>query len=447
MRQAPALAGAAFSFGKPAVRGVYTYTSFGGILMVQRNRGYFKIKSTGKYIRTFQFITLAAAIFAAAVFGWFASQVINPSVASSLDQKPKTVVKGPGSAFLTKNVIAHIAEDAGKCVVNIDTKQSVSVPDSQFHFGLPFKQFEYFFGPSASPFSEKFNGESKKKTLRRFETRGAGSGVIIRSDGYVLTNNHVVKKADDIEVTLADGRKFKGKVVGRDSFTDLALVKIEADKLPIIKFGTSDKVKPGDWAIAIGNPSGLDHTVTFGIISALGRSLSELGTNVELIQTDAAINPGNSGGPLLNIDGELIGLNTAIKSGVQNIGFAIPIDVARDVVEQLLDKGQIARPFLGIYMQTMDEKLAKSLGVSEDTKGVVIARVSPDSPAAASGLKMGDVISRIDGKEVEDGKSVQKIVRKHKPGDKLNFLINRGGELLAQEVKVGDYPMELSSDN
>ncbi|HMP52900.1 MAG TPA: trypsin-like peptidase domain-containing protein, partial [Candidatus Melainabacteria bacterium] len=312
-----------------------------------------------KSLRAFQILVLTAAFLAVALFGWFANQLLSPSVASSLDTKPSVnVSSSPASAFLTKNVISHIAEDAGKCVVNIDTKQSVSIPDGQFSFGLPFKQFQYFFG-ERMPFDDDSDREFKGE--RKFESRGAGSGVIIRSDGYVLTNNHVVRKADDIEVTLSDGRKFKGKVVGRDSFTDLALVKIEANKLPIIRFGKSDQVKPGDWAIAIGNPSGLDHTVTFGIISALGRSINALGSNVELIQTDAAINPGNSGGPLLNIDGELIGLNTAIQSGAQNIGFAIPIDVARDVVDQLLNKGQIDRPYLGIYMQDLNEKLAKSL--------------------------------------------------------------------------------------
>lgn len=397
-----------------------------------------------KSLRAFQILVLTAAFLAVALFGWFANQLLSPSVASSLDTKPSVnVSSSPASAFLTKNVISHIAEDAGKCVVNIDTKQSVSIPDGQFSFGLPFRQFQYFFG-ERMPFDDDSAREFKGE--RKFESRGAGSGVIIRSDGYVLTNNHVVRKADDIEVTLSDGRKFKGKVVGRDSFTDLALVKIEANKLPIIRFGKSDQVKPGDWAIAIGNPSGLDHTVTFGIISALGRSINALGSNVELIQTDAAINPGNSGGPLLNIDGELIGLNTAIQSGAQNIGFAIPIDVARDVVDQLLNKGQIDRPYLGIYMQDLNEKLAKSLGVPADTAGVVIARVTSDGPAAGSGLKMGDVITRIDGTEVKDGKSVQRIVRKHKPGDKLNVLVNRSGSLVATEVKVGDYPGDVKED-
>lgn len=398
-----------------------------------------------KSMGAFQILVLTAAFLAFTLAGWFANQLLCPSVASSLDSKPSVnVSSSPASAFLTKNVISHIAEDAGKCVVNIDTKQSVSIPDGPFSFGLPFKQFQYFFGERL-PFDNDYSGQEPKKE-HKFESRGAGSGVIIRSDGYVLTNNHVVRKADDIEVTLSDGRKFKGKVVGRDSFTDLALVKIDANKLPIIRFGKSERVKPGDWAIAIGNPSGLDHTVTFGIISALGRSINALGSNVELIQTDAAINPGNSGGPLLNIDGELIGLNTAIQSGAQNIGFAIPIDVARDVVEQLLNKGQIDRPYLGIYMQDLDQKLAKSLGVPADTKGVVIAKLSEDSPAAGSGLKLGDVITRIDGTEVTDGKSVQKIVRKHKPGDKLNVLVSRSGSLVATEVKVGDYPGDVKED-
>ncbi|MBZ0185436.1 MAG: PDZ domain-containing protein, partial [Candidatus Obscuribacterales bacterium] len=187
----------------------------------------------------------------------------------------------------------------------------------------------------------------------------------------------------------------------------------------------------------------LDHSVTFGIISALGRSLNEVGPNVELIQTDAAINPGNSGGPLLNIEGEIIGLNTAMKGNAQNIGFAIPIDIAANVVEQLLENGKIQRPFLGIYMQDMNEKMAKSLGVPASTKGVVVAQVAPDGPAAKSDLKIGDVIQKIDGKSVEDGKQVQAIVRAHKPGEKINMLLNRNGSLIASEVKIGDYPTEI----
>src|SRR5579885_1415457 len=288
----------------------------------------------------------------------------------------------PTNQALGYNTVADIASEASKYVVNIDTKKSTTVPDAPFHFNLPFKDFEFFFGPDMQPFDQK------GLTPRKFESKGTGSGVIYRADGYILTNNHVVQ-ADEITITLADKRTFKGKVVGRDSFTDLALVKIDANNLPAAKLGSSKTLRPGDWAIAIGSPLGLDHTVTFGIISALGRSLSELGSNVELIQTDAAINPGNSGGPLLNIHGEVIGLNTAIRGDAQNVGFAIPIDVAKEVANQLLKGGKIARAYLGIYMHELEPSLCKSLGLQESMKGVLVARVAEGSPADKSGLQLG----------------------------------------------------------
>lgn len=334
---------------------------------------------------------------------------------------------------LGTNTVADVASQASKSVVNIDTKKSISVPDSPFQFNLPFKEFEFFFGPDM----QQFQG---KAMPHNFESRGTGSGVIYRADGYILTNNHVVQ-ADEINVTLDDKRTFKGKIVGRDSFTDLALIKIDATNLPAARFGSSKTLRPGDWAIAIGSPLGLDHTVTFGIISALGRSLNEVGTNVELIQTDAAINPGNSGGPLLNIKGEVIGLNTAIRGDAQNVGFAIPIDVAQEVAEQLLNGGKIARAYLGIYMQDLDEPIRKSLGLPEKSKGVLVARVSADGPADKAGMMQGDVIEKIEGKPVEASKQVQELVRKHKPGDSLNLLVMRNGGLTAVTVKIGDYPV------
>lgn len=392
-------------------------------------------------LNPFQLLLLTSSLLAMALFGWFASQWYgSKSIASSLDESPavssKVHGKGVPSGFLTKNVISDIADEALKSVVNIDVKSQASIPDADY--ALPFRHFEFFFGDEISPFKMMPRG---KKQFRSFT--GAGSGVIIRADGYILTNNHVIKDAEDIQVTLPDGRKLKGEVVGRDSFTDLALVRVKASNLPVAKFGKSDRVRPGDWAIAIGNPLGLDHTVTFGIVSALGRSLNDIGPNVDLIQTDAAINPGNSGGPLLNIDGEIIGLNTVMQGNAQNIGFAIPIDVARNVVEQLLSDGKIARPYLGIYMQNMDEKMARSLGLPADTAGVVVAKVSPEGPAAGSDLRVGDVITRINGKPIKDGKQVQSIVRDHKPGEKINLLLNRNGSLIASEVKIGDYPSEV----
>jgi S1-C subfamily serine protease len=329
-----------------------------------------------------------------------------------------------------------MAAEASKSVVNIDTSTSVVLPDSPFGLDLPFKEFEFFFGPGFRL--------GPPSSPRKFETRGAGSGIIVRADGYILTNNHVIGKADKIKVTVGDHKNkvYDGKVVGRDSFTDIALVKIDARDLPVARLGSSKGLRPGDWAIAIGNPLGLDHTVTLGIISALGRSLGANQSNVELIQTDAAINPGNSGGPLLNIRGEVIGVNTAIRGDAQNIGFAIPIDVARDVAKQLLEKGTIARAYVGIYMQDLDEKLSRSLGLGPRARGVVVVRVAPGGPGERGGLEAGDVIQKIDGKPVDTSKQVQQIVRSHKPGDSLSILVVREGALAALTVKVGDYPVE-----
>jgi S1-C subfamily serine protease len=351
--------------------------------------------------------------------------------------------KGKLGTAVGANTIADIAEAVAPAVVNINTRTSVIVGDMPFHFGLPFGDFQFYMGPGKHgqvpegldqiPF-----GEMPRQ--RKFEQNGAGSGVIIRSDGYILTNNHVVKNANDIKVTLNDKRIFQGKVVGRDNFTDLALVKIDANNLPVARLGSSKSIRPGDWAIAIGSPMGLDHTVTFGIVSALGRSLSDLNSNVELIQTDAAINPGNSGGPLLNIAGEVIGITLAIRSDAQNIGFAIPIDVARTVADSLLAHGSIQRPYLGIMMQQLDEKLAKSLGLPANSQGVVVAQIMPNSPAAKTELVQGDVIQKVDGIAVSTSTEVQQLVRGHKVGDKLNFLVLRGRGITAVTVTIGEYP-------
>lgn len=371
-------------------------------------------------------ILIAVAFWAGHAY-WPGGQI--PSL--STQAPPPNVVAPPGSTSptqmlsLAENTIADIAEKASDSTVNIDISSKVTVPE----VGMPFGSFDFFFGQAPHQ-------------PRTFQRKGSGSGVVYRSDGYILTNNHVVGDADDIQVTLnKDKKTYKGRVVGRDSFTDLALVKIEANNLPAAVIGTSSNLRPGDWAIAIGSPLGLDHTVTLGIISALGRSLNELNSNVELIQTDAAINPGNSGGPLLNVHGQVIGINTAIRGDAQNIGFAIPIDVAKDVATQLLERGKISRPYLGIYMQELDEKLSRSLGLPPASKGVVIAKVGEGSPAADAGLQIGDVIEKIDGVTVKTSKEVQTAVRKRKPGDALNFLIRRDNAIQSVSVKIGEYPV------
>ena len=254
----------------------------------------------------------------------------------------------------------------------------------------------------------------------------------------------MVGNADTITVTLNDKRKFKGTVVGRDKVTDLALVKIDAKDLRSARLGNSKNLKPGDFVIAIGSPLGYDHSVTLGIISALGRSLDLQNTgyekNIQLIQTDAAINPGNSGGPLLNIHGEVIGINQAIRGDAQNIGFAIPIDLAKDISNQLMTKGTIERPYRGIYMKELDEKLAKELRLPASTKGVAIAGLAQDGPALQAGLAQSDVIQKVDGKSVVNGKDVQEIVRSHKPGETLSLLILRNGQIKPLTVKIGTYP-------
>ncbi len=325
------------------------------------------------------------------------------------------------------NFIANIVASASPSVVNIDTSTSIAiramVPFHQYQVGEPF-----------------FNGgDLQGPPLQKYESHGAGSGLIIRSDGYILTNNHVIQQADDIKVTLSDGRVFKGKVVGKDKFTDVALVKIDAKGLKAAVIGNCKNLRPGDWAIAIGSPLGFSQSVTLGIISALGRSLGDVNAGVDLIQTDAAINPGNSGGPLLNIKGEVVGINQAIRKDGQNISFAIPIDVAKSVADQLMQTGSIAHAYLGISMIDMDEKIALALKLPADTKGVVVRGVQMNSPAQIAGLCPGDVIERINGKPVANSKDVQTAVRAHKPGEKLDMALLRQEEVVLIPVKIGDY--------
>jgi Do/DeqQ family serine protease len=375
-------------------------------------------------------IAICCAFWAGHEFWPQAQEGLPSSPAITLNPLTKAP-KLPGNPLiLAENTIADIAQQASGSVVNIDISSSVTMADFPSPTPFPFHDFDFPFG---------LGGPQMPHAQPKLEKHGSGSGVIIRSDGYILTNNHVVGRADDIRVTLNDKRTFSGTVVGRDKFTDLALVKINAKDLPVAHLGASANLRPGDWAIAIGSPVGLDHSVTLGIISALGRSIGDL-NNVELIQTDAAINPGNSGGPLLSIRGDVIGINTAIRGDAQNIGFAIPIDVAKDVANQLVTKGTIERPYLGIYMQELNEKLAHSLGVSSTTKGVVIAGLAPNSPAEKSGLMQGDIVEKVEGTAVTTGKQIQALVRAHKPGENLSFLVFRAGAMKDLSVQIGTYP-------
>lgn len=271
--------------------------------------------------------------------------------------------------------------------------------------------------------------------------RGNGSGVILSADGQVLTNNHVIQGADQIVVTLRDGRKFDATVVGRDPMTDLAILKLKnASNLTPAKLGDSSKLRPGEWVIAVGSPLGFDHTVTLGIVSALSRQVPDINSNVEFIQTDAAINPGNSGGPLVNLKGEVIGINTAIVGSGQNIGFAIPSSTVKRISQELVSNGKVTRPWIGINMTNLSPELAKSLGLPENTSGIAVAQVIPGGPAEKAGLEQGDIIQRVDGKPMSSSKDMQDLVRSKPANSSLNLQILREGKMQAISVKTEILP-------
>jgi serine protease Do len=282
--------------------------------------------------------------------------------------------------------------------------------------------------------------------------RGTGSGFAIGSDGVILTNAHVVEGADTVNVTLKDGRSYQGRVLGADKVTDVAVVKIEANDVPVVTIGNSDKLLSGEWAIAIGNPLGLDNSVTAGIISATGRSSTDVGVpdkRIGFIQTDAAINPGNSGGPLLNASGEVIGMNTAIIQGAQGLGFAIPIQAAQQVAQELISTGKVEHAYLGIEMATLTPEVKQqinsnansSLRVAVD-RGVAIVSVVPNSPAAAAGLRAGDVIQKINNQPIIQSEAVQEFVQNAKVGGNLQMEINRNGQIVNLSVKPGSLPVQ-----
>jgi serine protease Do len=273
--------------------------------------------------------------------------------------------------------------------------------------------------------------------------RAEGSGVIVTNDGYVLTNNHVVDGATEVKVTLSDKREMKARVIGTDAKTDIALLKLDAQNLPFLKLGNSSGVEVGDIALAVGNPFGLGQTVTMGIVSALGRGGLGIEQYEDFIQTDAAINPGNSGGALVNVDGELIGINTAILSqsgGYQGVGFAVPIDMARQVMTQLKDHGAVTRAYLGLYFQELTSDLASAFNV-KTTKGALVTKVVPDGPADKAGIHRDDVIVSMNGKEV-DGRALQLATGAQAPGTKVNLGILRDGKEQTIAVNLGTMPKD-----
>jgi len=328
-----------------------------------------------------------------------------------------------------QNIIAEIAEKVGPAVVNIDvTKMEKST------FLSPSKEFEKEFG---FDFNEDFRNFFEEKMI---PVKGAGSGFIINKEGYILTNDHVVSKADKIKVTLKDGRSLPAKIVGSDQTLDLAVIKIEAKDLPVVMLGDSSKLKVGEWVVAIGNPYQFSNSVTVGIISALGRDLDDIGVS-HLIQTDAAINPGNSGGPLIDLAGKVIGINVAIAPGAQGIGFAIPINEAKVVLQDLITKGKVVRPWLGIYMRDVDENVASFLDLPF-AEGVVITDVNADSPASKAGLRKYDVIRKVNDQKITKSDEVSKAIRDKKPGDKVTLEVYRDGHNKTLTAELEEAPRE-----
>ncbi|GBG01099.1 DegQ protease [Azospira sp. I13] len=288
--------------------------------------------------------------------------------------------------------------------------------------------FRHFFG-------DRFDNEPQRSS-------GLGSGVIVSPEGYILTNYHVVEAADDIEVAVNDGRKLKAKVIGADPESDLAVLKVNADKLPAIVFGQMDSIRVGDVVLAIGNPFGVGQTVTMGIVSALGRSHLGINTFENFIQTDAAINPGNSGGALVDAQGNLIGINTAIYSrsgGSLGIGFAIPVSTAKSIMEQIIQSGTVTRGWIGVEAQEITPELAESFGLP-DAEGALIAGVLRGSPADSAGIKPGDILLGVDGKTVKDPQVMLDLIAELKPGTAVPFKLRRNQSLVDVQVKIGKRP-------
>ncbi|MDZ8184810.1 MAG: HhoA/HhoB/HtrA family serine endopeptidase [Nostoc sp. ChiSLP02] len=357
-----------------------------------------------------------------------ASPVNTPEIIAQR-QSPATSAIGNAS-FVTAAV-----NRVGPAVVRIDTERTITRRID------PFLQ---------DPFFRRFFGDGFPQQIPSEEQlRGLGSGFIIDKSGLIMTNAHVVDKADRVTVRLKDGRTFEGKVQGIDEVTDLAVVKIDAgNDLPVAPLGSSSNVQVGDWAIAVGNPLGFDNTVTLGIVSTLKRSSAQVGISdkrLDFIQTDAAINPGNSGGPLLNGNGEVIGINTAIRPDAMGIGFAIPIDKAKAIASALQRDGKVAHPYLGVQMVTLTPELAKQNNNDPNSpiqipeiNGVFVMQVVPNSPAASAGIRRGDIIVQVDGKPITSAEQLQNLVEDSRLGQVLQVKVQRGNQTQQISVRTGE---------
>jgi S1-C subfamily serine protease len=388
-----------------------------------------RLHQGSKYVSLLLLSTIASC-----AFGYLATKEQFPSTLESPAVANQQVVNSSGIlASVNTNFITNVVDKVGPAVVRINA--STTVVSSSGAADEEERLFRRFFG-NRPPQS----GGSEEREIRQ----GTGSGFIINNNGQILTNAHVVAGATKVTVTLKDGRTIAGKVKGIDRVTDVAVVEIAERNLPSIQIGDSEQIKPGEWAIAIGNPLGLDNTVTAGIISGTGRSSAEIGATdkrVNYIQTDAAINPGNSGGPLLNAAGQVIGMNTAILRGAQGLGFAIPINTAQRIASQLIATGKVDHPFLGIQMVNLTPQIKEEINRNPNAnlkidvdKGTLIARVVRESPAAKAGIKAGDIIQSVNGKAVQTSNDVQQAVETTKIGTSVSVQVRRNGQEIALNV-------------
>lgn len=375
----------------------------------------------------------SAAVGAALIWG---GQSLPFSHASSGVQPTATAVALPVDP--AGNGFTEVARAVTPAVVNITTVIGEKVSDGRKIPDELRDRMEEFFGGPGGP--RGFRGPQGPGEPRGHRGGGQGSGVIVSSDGYVLTNNHVIEGAQDVTVTLPDKREFKGTIVGTDPKTDLAVVKIEGQNLPTVVWGDATKLQVGEYVLAVGNPFGLNSTVTLGIVSALGRGRMGITQYEDFIQTDAAINPGNSGGALVNTRGELVGINTAIFSqtgGYQGVGFAVPTSMGKPIYESLIKTGKVVRGYLGVGIQDLSQDLAKSFGVKH-AKGALVSDVKEESPADQAGLKQGDVITAYHGTPVEDAVALQRLVTRTAVGAKVPVKVIRDGHEKDLTVTIGE---------
>jgi S1-C subfamily serine protease len=391
--------------------------------------------------KVMQYIRQLSTYVLAIVIGVFLSGGLRvlPSQADPVPQATIAQVTTPPAptqkaAIQPNSFVTAAVNRVGQAVVRIDTERTITrrLPD-------PF---------SDDPFFRRFFGENFSQQLPPERLQGLGSGFIVDPSGEILTNAHVVAQADKVTVTLKDGRVLEGQVQGVDEVTDLAAIKVNGKNLPVAPLGDSSSVQVGDWAIAVGNPLGLDNTVTLGIISTLKRSSAQVGIpdkRLDFIQTDAAINPGNSGGPLLNDRGEVIGINTAIRADGMGIGFAIPIDKAKAIKDRLIRGEKVAHPYIGVQMETLTPELARQNNTDPNSaiqipevNGVLVVRVIPNSPAAAAGLRRGDVIVQVDGQTIRKAEQLQSLVEDTQVGQAIQVKVRRGSQTQQLAVRTGE---------